>query len=186
MSSSALLRVSIHPLQPLSAETKLHTTSQVCLAFFVNTQSVMSYQQMDTFQLFTPSYLHQYATSPLTTQQQEPPQLRAQAAAAIDFLYLFRTTAVKCSFRVTVSPSDISTSHLSSIHHQCNKNISCNQLSLSCSQLTSNNSSRTTALSPFQNQSVKFIGPTQDYPKPKQKHYTAPHQTHDPKTQETK
>ena len=31
----------------------------------------MNYQQMDTYQPFTPSNLHQYTTPPLTTQRQE-------------------------------------------------------------------------------------------------------------------
>ena len=108
-------------------------------SFFGNLQSVMSYQQINTPQLFSPPDLHQPAASPITA--------RTSAATSAASASLQSSTAV-----FTTRPA--STSHLS--NHS--KNISSNQCSLSllCSHpMPNSNSSRTTTL--YYNRS--FSGP---------------------------
>ena len=68
-----------NPLSVASTTGKVNSHNISGLSsFFGDLQSLLSYQQIDTPQPFSPSNLHQHTASPPTTQHQEFPQKPAQ------------------------------------------------------------------------------------------------------------
>ena len=145
----------------VTGEDRAHNISGLC-SIFGNIEPIMSYPQIETLQLLTPSDLHQRVASPSTTRQQEPPQQAAKPQSPSSHL----------------SPSINSSSLTAPTYKGSFQDHICKMFFSGQLLIHRSFSGPPNLLKTINKLRVKKI--------PKQKTFNFPHQTHDTKTQEIK